>query len=138
VDHRQLWKGKCNGKGNSVNSTFFKNGQTALADRGLVASDLQRESCKCRLNPDRRGGDISLGLQQLCHSTISVDPKAGPRTAVNNLLAGSNGSTVKAFGQYYYRIEQFQADNVTKVDIASPNTPIWQYSTQDPSEAEQQ
>ena len=69
-------------------------------------------------------------------STISVDPKAGPRSAVNNLLAGSNGSTVKAFGEYYYRIEQYQADNVTKVDIAAPNTPIWQYSTQDPSETD--
>jgi len=68
-------------------------------------------------------------------SAITVDPKAGPRIAVNNLLAGSNGSTVKAFGQYYYRIEQFQADNVTKVDISAPNTPIWQYSTQDASEA---
>jgi hypothetical protein len=67
-------------------------------------------------------------------STISVDPKAGPRTAVNNLLAGSNGSTIKAFGRYYYRLEQFQADNVTKVDITAPNTPIWQFSTQDPSE----
>ncbi len=68
-------------------------------------------------------------------SAITVDPKAGPRIAVNNLLAGSNGSTVKAFGQYYYRIEQFQADNVTKVDISAPNTPIWQYSTQDAGEA---
>ena len=69
-------------------------------------------------------------------STISVDPKAGPRTALNNLLAGSNGSTVKAFGEYYYRIEQYQADNVTKVNIASPNTPIWQYSTNDSSETD--
>jgi len=68
-------------------------------------------------------------------SAITVDPKAGPRIAVNNLLAGSNGSTVKAFGQYYYRMEQFQANNVTKVDISSPNTPIWQYSTQDTGEA---
>lgn len=68
-------------------------------------------------------------------SAITVNPKTGPRIAVNNLLAGSNGSTVKAFGQYYYRIEQFQADNVTKVDISSPNTPIWQYSTQDTGEA---
>jgi hypothetical protein len=68
-------------------------------------------------------------------SAITVDPKAGPRIAVNNLLAGSNGSTVKAFGQYYYKIEQFQADNVIKVDISAPNTPIWQYSTQDTGEA---
>ncbi len=67
-------------------------------------------------------------------SAITVDPKAGPRIAVNNLLAGSNGSTVKAFGQYYYRIEQFQSNNVTKVDIAAPNTPIWQFSTQDTGE----
>ncbi len=67
-------------------------------------------------------------------STISVDPKTGPRTAVNNLLAGSNGATVKTFGQYYYRIHQFQSDSVTKVDIAAPNTPIWQYSTEDPTE----
>ena len=68
-------------------------------------------------------------------SAISVDPKDGPRIAVNNLLAGSNGSTVKAFGRYYYRIEQFQADNVTKVDITAPNTPIWQFSTSDSGEA---
>ena len=56
-------------------------------------------------------------------STISVDPKAGPRIAVNNLLSGSKGSTVKAYGRYYYRLEQFQADNVTKVDITAPNSP---------------
>ena len=65
-------------------------------------------------------------------STISVDPKAGPRTVLNNLLPGANGSTVNAFGQYYYRIEQFQSDNITKVNIASPNTPIWQWTTNDP------
>ena len=69
-------------------------------------------------------------------SAITVDPKTGPRIAVNNLLAGSNGSTVKAFGRYYYRIEQFQADNITKVDIAAPNTPIWQFSTQDTGETD--
>ena len=69
-------------------------------------------------------------------STISVDPKAGPRTVLNDLLPGSNGSTVKAYGRYYYRLEQYQADNVTKVDIAAPNTPIWQYTTQDFGETE--
>ena len=68
-------------------------------------------------------------------SAITVDPKAGPRIAINNLLAGPYGSTVKAFGQYYYRIEQFQADSVTKVNVTSPNTPIWQFSTQDTGEA---
>ncbi|MCD6293650.1 MAG: hypothetical protein J7M20_01735, partial [Deltaproteobacteria bacterium] len=67
-------------------------------------------------------------------STISVNPKAGPRNVLNDLLPGDKGSTVKAFGQYYYRIEQNQADNITKVDIAAPNTPIWQYSTMDPGE----
>ena len=69
-------------------------------------------------------------------STISVDPKAGPRTALNNLLPGSDGTTVKAFGEYYYRIEQYQADTITKVNIASPNTPIYQYTTNDPDETD--
>ena len=69
-------------------------------------------------------------------SKISVDPKEGPRNVTNNLLPGSNGSTVNAFGEYYYRIQQFQADNITKVNIANPNTPIWQYSTQDSGSAE--
>ncbi|MBW2709080.1 MAG: hypothetical protein JRD04_07335 [Deltaproteobacteria bacterium] len=69
-------------------------------------------------------------------SAVTVDPKAGPRIAVNNLLAGSNGATVKAFGQYYYRIQQFQSDSVTKVDITAPNTPIWQFSTSDAGETD--
>ena len=68
-------------------------------------------------------------------STISVDPKAGPRDRFNNQLPGSYGATVRAFGQYYYRIQQFQSDSVTKVDIAAPNTPIWQFSTSDSGEA---
>ena len=69
-------------------------------------------------------------------SVISVDPKAGPRSVLNDQLPGSNGSTVKAYGRYYYRIQQYQADSVTKVDIAAPNTPIWQYSTQGSGETD--
>lgn len=97
-----------------------------LSGVGIVHADSTQSAVVATAAPDYS----SYGI-----SAITVDPKAGPRIAVNNLLAGSSGSTVKAFGQYYYRIEQFQADNITKVDISAPNTPIWQYSTQDAGEA---
>ena len=37
-------------------------------------------------------------------------------------------------GRHFYRIARFQADNVTKFDIATPSRVIYQYSTQDPSD----
>ena len=39
-----------------------------------------------------------------------------------------------AYGKYFYRIERYQADNVTKFDVAAPGTVIWQYSTLDDGE----
>ena len=66
------------------------------------------------------------------HSTISVDPVGGPRTAQNNLLPTSiSDISVASYGTYFYRIERFNADNVMKFDINAPDTPIWQYSTLD-------
>jgi hypothetical protein len=38
---------------------------------------------------------------------------------------------VAAYGTFFYRIERFNADNVTKFNINAPDTPIWQYSTLD-------
>ena len=65
------------------------------------------------------------------HSVIPVDPVGGPRTAANNLLPTISDITVTAYGRYFYRIEKYNADNVTKFDISAPDTPIWQYSTLD-------
>lgn len=71
--------------------------------------------------------DYSAGA----HSVISVDPVGGPRTAQNNLAPTISDITVVAHGDYFYRIEKFNADNVTKFHIDDPDTPVWQYSTLD-------
>ena len=64
------------------------------------------------------------------HSIISVDPVDGPRTAQNDLLPTTiSDISVASYGTYFYRIERFSADNVTKFDINAPDKPIWQYST---------
>ena len=69
-------------------------------------------------------------------SVITVNPKTGPRVVLNNQLPSATSDiVVDAFGQYYYRIGRFQADNVTKVAVNAPNTPIWQYSTNDSTES---
>ncbi|MCK4786130.1 MAG: hypothetical protein KAV87_20400 [Desulfobacteraceae bacterium] len=68
------------------------------------------------------------------HSIISVDPVGGPRVVQNNLLPTISDISVDSFGGNFYRIEQFNADNVTKFDIAAPDTVIWQYSTNDDPE----
>ncbi len=67
-------------------------------------------------------------------SVISVDPVGGPRTVRNNILPTISDISVVAFGKYFYRIERFNADNVSKFDIAAPSVPIWQFSTKDKGE----
>ena len=63
------------------------------------------------------------------HSTISVDPVGGPRTAQNELFPTGSDITVSAYGKYFYRFERSGANNVTKFDINAPDTVIWQFST---------
>lgn len=65
------------------------------------------------------------------HSAVSVNPVGGPRTISNNLAPTISDITVTAYGDYFYRIEKYFADNVTKFSIEAPATPIWQYSTLD-------
>ena len=70
---------------------------------------------------------ISPDYASSAHSVIPVDE---PRFAQNNLLPTQTGDiTVAAYGQYFYRIERFLADTVTKFDINDPDTVIWQFST---------
>lgn len=66
------------------------------------------------------------------HSVISMGPAGGPRTVQNNLLPTSvSDVTVAAYGDFFYRIERFQADNITKFHVDAPDLPIWQFSTMD-------
>lgn len=74
--------------------------------------------------------DFSSGA----HSVISVNPVGGPRTVQNDLLPTISDIAVAAFGNHFYRIERFMGDNVTRFNIANPETPIWQYSTLDDGE----
>jgi len=67
--------------------------------------------------------DFSSGA----HSVISGE--AHNRSVQDDILpAGSDVQTV-SFGRYYYRIEKFMANHITKFDIADPDTDIWQFST---------
>lgn len=65
------------------------------------------------------------------HSVVSVNPVGGPRTASNNLAPTISDITVTSYGNFFYRIEKYFADNVTKFSVDAPDTPIWQYSTLD-------
>ena len=65
------------------------------------------------------------------HSTISVDPVGGPRTAQNELFPTGSDITVSAYGKYFYRFERSGANNVTKFDINAPDAVIWQFSTEE-------
>jgi hypothetical protein len=69
------------------------------------------------------------------HSVAPVDPVGGPRTARNNLLPTAiSDISLAAYENFFYRIERYQADNITKFDISAPETPIWQFSTLDPGD----
>jgi len=70
-------------------------------------------------------------------STISVDPEGGPRKVLNNQLPSATSDiSVKAYGAYYYRLGKFQADNITKVHVNAPDSPIWQYTTNGSGESD--
>jgi hypothetical protein len=64
------------------------------------------------------------------HSVVSADPVGGPRTAQNNLVPTGSDLTVASYGDYFYRIERSNANNITKFAIDAPDTVIWQYSTE--------
>lgn len=68
------------------------------------------------------------------HSTISVDATDGSRTLANNLLPTISDLAVSAHGEYFFRIERYGADNVTKFQFGNPDTPIWQVSTKESGE----
>ncbi|MFC1670401.1 hypothetical protein ACFL20_08405 [Spirochaetota bacterium] len=69
------------------------------------------------------------------HSVVSYDK---PRISINNLLPTlTSDITITSHGRYFYRIERFFADNITKFDINATDTPIWQYSTMDSNDIDE-
>lgn len=69
--------------------------------------------------------DFSSGA----HAWASVDPVTGPRVVEYNLNPTISDLTVAANGPYFYVIERYQADNVSKYHIDAPTTRLWQCST---------
>lgn len=69
------------------------------------------------------------------HAVISVDPVGGPRTVQHTLAPTISDITVAARGAYFYRMERYMGDNVTKFAFSAPETPIWQFSTLDSGES---
>lgn len=69
------------------------------------------------------------------HAVISVDPAGGPRTVRHTLAPTISDITVAAYGAYFYRMERYMGDNVTKFAFSAPETPIWQFSTLDEGDA---
>lgn len=75
---------------------------------------------------------VAPDYSSAAHSVIAVDPLGGPRAVQNDLLpTATSDITVAAYQNFFYRIERFQANNVTKFDISAPDTPVWQFSTND-------
>lgn len=62
------------------------------------------------------------------HSVINVNP---PRVAQNKLVPTISDLSVACHGRFFYRIERFTQDNVTKFDVQQPDQVIFQYSTHD-------
>jgi hypothetical protein len=71
--------------------------------------------------------DFSSGA----HSVIEVEP---PRQARNNLAPTISDLSTACQGRFFYRIERFSRDNVTKFDVNQPDQVIYQYSTRDPAD----
>ncbi len=64
-------------------------------------------------------------------SVINTDP---PRLARNDLVPTLSDLAVACQGDAFYRIERFNADNVTKFRVDTPDQVVYQYSTQDPGD----
>jgi hypothetical protein len=57
-----------------------------------------------------------------------------PHIASNNLQSTVSDIAINAYGDYFYRIERYNHDTVTKFSFDEPLTPIWQFSTMDSSD----
>ena len=64
-------------------------------------------------------------------SIIDVDKSEGSRTVSNQVNPILNTDVaVAAYGDYFYRMERMDYNNVTKFDVKDPKTIIYQYSCQ--------
>ncbi len=92
----------------------------------------QADSVKAKKIPD-----AALDHANRPMYVIALKSKAGGTTVLNNQFVSTNWEiNVDRYGLYYYRLGRFMADKITKVAVDAPNTPIWQYSTNDSGSTE--
>ncbi|MCB1755604.1 MAG: hypothetical protein KDJ38_08775 [Gammaproteobacteria bacterium] len=97
----------------------------------------------CSSDSDDDEPDLVQGEGVAIVATVAADYTSGahasiqtgtPITVTENLAPTISDITVAAHGDYFYRIERFNSDNVTKFSFDAPATPIWQFSTLDAGE----
>jgi len=65
----------------------------------------------------------------------SVITHSDPRTVLSDLtVTATNDLAIVGHGKYFYRIERYQRDNITKFSVDAPSVPIWQFSTMEPAD----
>ncbi len=108
---------------------------------GLIASMLFLSGCGSNSDngdADNSGNNSTTTVAII--STVAADFSAGahaivstsePNTVKQNLSPTVSDITVRSFGDFFYRIERFNGDNITKFKTSDPTTPIWQYKTLD-------
>lgn len=86
-----------------------------------VASAEQKAVC-INAAPDYSSGAFSV---------LSTGPVGGPREIQNDINPTVSDLGLNTYGQFFYVIERYFGDNISKYDISDPSTPIWQYSVMD-------
>ena len=73
---------------------------------------------------------IATGAADYSSGAHSVLDYTKPRSATNDLLPTISDLKIASYGRYFYRMERFGYNNITKFSIDDPSTPIWQFSTE--------
>jgi len=95
----------------------------------------QDETSSSGVNAKAVVATVAADYSSGAHAVIANDDN-GNRVALNDLVATSSDITMAAYGNHFYRIERaFSGNNITKFASSDPQTPIWQYSTNDPASA---
>ncbi len=103
----------------------------------LIVSVLLLGGCARDDDDDNKELDVDLAAiavgatndyTSASHAVIETE---SPYDAQINIKASNKTDvTVSSWKGYFYRIERYGANTVTKYDIANPDTPIWQCSTE--------
>jgi hypothetical protein len=80
----------------------------------------------------------SAGWTSGAHSIVSGEPVNGHRSVQNKLLPSISDMEICSYGPYFYRIERFQSDNISKFHISNPGNVIWNVPAQSSDEADLQ